>query len=94
VAFCHKATRTLIVADLVFNLSTDQNIVAKLFLKLNGIYDRVGCSRFFRAFIKDREAFDRSIDEVLKWDFDRIVLGHGSIVERGGRTVLKQALGR
>ena len=94
VAFWHRATRTLIVADLVFNLSTDQNIFARLFLKLNGIYGRVGCSRFFRAFIKDREAFDRSIDEILQWDFDRIVIGHGPIVERDGRAVLRQALGR
>ena len=94
VAFFHKATRTLIVADLVFNLSTDQNILAKLFLKLNGIYGRVGCSRFFRAFIKDRAAFDRSIDEIFEWDFDRLVPGHGPVVERNGRVVLKQALGR
>ena len=93
VAFFHKATRTLIVADLVFNLSTDQNILAKLFLKVNGIYDRVGCSRFFRAFIKDREAFDRSIDELFEWDFERLVPGHGTVV-RNGPAVLKQALGR
>ena len=56
--FLHAASRTLLVADLVFNLDVDQqHVLGKFFLKLNGIYGRAGCSRIFRRLIKDHLAF-------------------------------------
>lgn len=91
--FLHHPSRTLIVADLVFNIPVDeQNLVGKFFLKLNNIYDRVGCSRFFRRYIKDQPAFRQSISEILTWDFDRIILGHGPYVEKNGKAVLRDAM--
>jgi hypothetical protein len=42
--------------------------------------------------VKDRAAFDRSIERMLAWDFDRIVMAHGDIVETGGRRMLIEAL--
>jgi Domain of unknown function (DUF4336) len=86
--FLHRATRTLIVADLVFDLqSQHQNALGKLFLKWNGISDRVACSRLFRWFIKDRAAFRQSVTRVGEWDFDRLVPGHGAIVTDGKRAL-------
>ena len=41
--------------------------------------------------IKDERAMRRSIDEVLAWDFNRIVLGHGRVVEKDGQQILKDA---
>ncbi len=32
-----------------------------------------------------------SVDEVLDWDFERIVLGHGHIVQKDGRQILEDA---
>jgi hypothetical protein len=91
--FLHRASRTLIVADLVFNLdAAEQHLLGRLFLKLNGIYRRVGCSRIFRRFIKDRSAFRDSIDRVLSWDFDRIVVGHGGIVRCNAQQLLADAM--
>jgi hypothetical protein len=87
--FLHAATRTLIVTDLVFNFDVaQQNLFGRLFLKLNGIYGRVGCSRLFRHFIKDRAAFRQSIAEILALDFDRLVLSHGANVDTNGKAVL------
>jgi Domain of unknown function (DUF4336) len=89
--FLHRASRTLIVADLVFNLDAGrQHLVGKLFLKLNGIFGRVACSRIFRRFIKDHKPFRNSIAELLQLDFDRLILGHGAIVEKGAKDVLRQ----
>lgn len=90
--FLHPASRTLIVTDLVFNFDiAQQNLVGKWFLKLNGIYGRVGCSRLFRRLIKDRPAFRRSITELMALDFDRLILAHGAIVETNAKDVLKAA---
>ena len=89
--FYHPATRSLIVADLVFNLSADQGLLGKLILKANASYGKVACSRLFRAFIKDRKAFRQSVEEVLSWDFERVIVGHGENVMQDGKQVLRQA---
>ncbi|MEW6304933.1 MAG: DUF4336 domain-containing protein [Verrucomicrobiota bacterium] len=90
--FFHPASRSLIVADLVFNFSRDQNLLGKLFLMVNDAYGRVAISRLFRSCIKDREAFKQSMQRILEWDFERIIMGHGAIVERDGKQVLRKAL--
>ena len=52
---------------------------------------RFGVSRLYKMKIKDERAMRRSVDEVLAWDFNRIVLGHGRVVEKGGQQILKDA---
>lgn len=52
----------------------------------------MACSRIFRAFIKDRNAFRKSVEDVLAWDIGRIIVGHGEIVPTGGKDVLAEAL--
>ena len=90
--FVHSASRTLLVADLVFNLDpAEQNAFGKLFLRLNGVYGRMGYSRIFRRFIKDRDAFRESITALLALDFDRVLPGHGRVVETGGKEILREA---
>jgi hypothetical protein len=89
-AFLHPASRTLIVADLVFNLDTDaQNAFGRLFLRLNGIQGRPGISRIFRACIRDKGAFRDSLQEILSHDFDRLIIGHGPNL--AGKSVLLSA---
>lgn len=92
-AFLHYPSRTLILADLIFNLdASPQNVVGKLFLRLNSIYRRAGISRIFRAFIKDRIAFRESMQDLLALPFDRIVIGHGKNL--GGPAELDSILRR
>ncbi len=92
-AFFHPSSRSLILADLVFNLSPDQQLLGKLFLKANGVYGKVACSRIFRAFIKDRNAFKDSVEGVLEWEIEKIIPGHGENVTQDGRQVLRRAFG-
>ena len=32
----------------------------------------------------------RSLDRILAWDFDRVVVAHGDVLERGGRELLRE----
>jgi hypothetical protein len=91
VVFLHRPTRTLIVSDLVFNLGADLPLSTRLFTRMTGTYNRFAASRLFRTFIKDRGSFGRSLERVLGWDFDRLVMAHGRIVEAGGASMLRQA---
>jgi hypothetical protein len=42
--------------------------------------------------VRKRRAARDSVERILDWDFDRIVVGHGAIVESGGRQVFRSAL--
>jgi len=76
--FLHRPSRSLIVADFVFNLTAaDLPMVTGQLLRLFGSYDRFAVSRLFRAMITDAAAVRRDVDHVLSWDFDRVVVGHG-----------------
>lgn len=91
----HPASKTLIVADLCFNFSQPLPLAARCFFRyLAGISTYPGMSRMFRLMIRDRSAFERSLSEMLHWDFDRIIFAHGEAVPRGGNAMLKAALRR
>ncbi len=92
-AFLHVASRTLIVADLVFNFRPDEQGWDRFFHRhLAGFRRYPGMSRIFKWFVADRQAFGESIQEILAWDFDRIIPGHGEIIDTGGKDKLRQAM--
>ncbi len=83
--FLHKPSRTLIVADLLFNILEPQGLGMKITTRLFGTYKKLAVSRLFRLFVKEKPAFAASLKKILAWDFDRLVPGHGSIVETGAK---------
>ena len=50
-----------------------------------------GATRLERVLIRDRAAAREQVARMLAWDFDRIALAHGDIVETGGHEVLRRA---
>ena len=55
------------------------------------MWQRFGPSRMIRQLVSDRSAFRDSLERVLEWDFERIVPGHGDVLEQGGPTALRGA---
>lgn len=93
--FLHRPSRTLITADLVFNFGPQASGWTRWFFRnVAGTGDFPGMSRMFRFFIKDRAAFKRSAETMLDWDFDRVIVAHGDIIETNGKQKLKAALKR
>ena len=50
---------------------------------VNGAH-RAGLSRAFKLAIRDEPAFRESIAQMMRWNFDRVVVGHGELIETGG----------
>lgn len=88
----HRATRTLLSCDLVFNIHGSRGLGARIVLGLFGTYERFAVSRMFTMMAKDRSAFTASVKRILEHDFDRIAPAHGDVVERGGKELLRVAL--
>ena len=91
----HPASRTLVVADLLFHLPDTMSRWTRGFLRVaSGIREYPGMSRLFRLAIKDRDAFRRSLDQILDWDFERVVVGHGVPIETDASAAFREGLAR
>jgi hypothetical protein len=93
--FFHMPSRTLIVADLVFNFGPHAGAWTRFFFRrIAGVKRFPGMSRLFRFMIRDREAFKNSVREMMQWDFHRVIVGHGDVIESQGKSKLRNALAR
>lgn len=81
--FVHRPSRSLLVTDLAFNMKDASGIGAWIILHLFGTYRRFAVSRFFLKSIQDRDAFEKSLGKIFAYDFERVVVGHGSVEEKG-----------
>jgi hypothetical protein len=88
--FFHARTRTLVLTDLAFNFRSVDSFVTRVFLRINGALDSFGPSRLGKfAFMKDKPKLRASVDRILAWDFDRVVVSHGDVLETGGHAALR-----
>jgi len=91
VVFLHKRSRSLIVADLVFNINHRKRLLDRLALRLYGCYGRATPSRLFIYIIRNKESFSKTLERILQWDFERIIVGHGDIIENDAKEILRTA---
>ena len=82
VVFLHRASRSLLVTDLLFNVTAPDNWATGMVLRLMGTYKRLGPSRLLRwRLTKDRRALKADVERMLAWDFVRVLPGHGDLFE-------------
>lgn len=102
--FNHKPSRTLIEADLMFNLPANEQMsktdisptagfLTKLFV---GMMSTKGTATWQKRFLwygasaGDRAAFNRSVARIDGWDFERIIPCHGDVIEKDGKGVFRK----
>jgi hypothetical protein len=90
VTFFHSASRTLILCDLAFNFGPRAAAPTRLLMKLLRSYGHLGPSKLDPLLIRDRRAARESLERILAWDFDRIIVAHGDVLESGGRETLRR----
>jgi Domain of unknown function (DUF4336) len=89
VVFLHRPSRTLILCDLAFNFGPRTATPTRLLMKLLRSYGHFGPSKLDPLLIRDRRAARQSLEQILAWDFDRVVVAHGEVLESGGREALR-----
>jgi len=90
IVFFHRASRTLIMCDLAFNFGPRAAVPTRLLMRLLRSYGRFGPSTLDPLLIRDRQAARQSLERILAWDFDRVVVAHGDVLESGGHAALRQ----
>jgi len=92
VVFFHPASRTLILTDLCFNRRPEDPDRARVFhwlVRARGF----GPHRIIRLAIRDERAAAHSVARILEWDFERVIVSHGAVLEHGGRAAFAAAFG-
>lgn len=90
VVFFHRPTRTLIATDLAFNVGPSSPLLTRLFFHLSRTYGRLSPTLIERLGIRDRPAYRKALEAILEWPFERVVVAHGEVSEKGGREELVQ----
>lgn len=86
IVFYHRRSGSLIVADLLFNLSQKDTWITRV-LGSVVIGPVPGCrfARLYRPAVYDRRRLRRSVERILDWGFDQIIVGHGAVVKDKGK---------
>ncbi|MGA9333454.1 MAG: DUF4336 domain-containing protein [Rudaea sp.] len=95
VAMFHRASRTLILVDLIENFTDatpNTGVALKFWFKyVLRMWDNPRPAPEYRIGWTDRKAAANSLRRILLWDFERIVLSHGDLVEHDAKAVALKA---
>jgi hypothetical protein len=84
-AFFHAPSRTLIVADLVFNVEKPPSWKTTMLLWTTGTRGKLAQSRVWSFAVADKPAAAASSQRILEWDFDRLIVAHGDVIPTGAK---------
>lgn len=102
--FNYRPDRTLIEADLLFNLpareqysragvSATAGVLTGWFVGLMSAEGSAVWQKRFNWYVAsamDRRGFNRSVRKIERFDFDRIIPCHGDVIESGGKGIFRK----
>ncbi|MEM8684357.1 MAG: DUF4336 domain-containing protein [Pseudomonadota bacterium] len=98
VVFFHKASKTLVLVDLIENIgdnTPDINWVLELWWKVVlRMWNRPKPAPEYQMGWKDKAAARKSLKKILEWDFEKIVLAHGDLIEDHAKQAALEAWSR
>ena len=92
--FYHKASCTLVASDLLFNLKKkQQSFWHKLAFPIMGVDGKTPSqSRLFKYFIRDKQKYNEAIRKLEQWKIDRIIIGHGGLIEKSAQDLIPKLI--
>lgn len=93
VVFFHRASRTAVLTDLIENFEAHRvHPRWRWLLRLSGAVDPDGKAPMdMRASFRDRDAARASLERLLAWEPERVILAHGRWYTQGGAAELRRA---
>jgi len=91
VVFLHRKSRSLIVSDTAHNFGDGTPAGTRAFFTLLGGWRGFRTTAADRMVTRNRDEARASLERMLAWDFDRIVVCHGAVLGSGGKEALRRA---
>ena len=91
--FCHRASQTLLLTDLSFNIPRPRNPRGRIMARLMdaGRGFKPGRAEQIAIRLGQTKRAREQLNTIANWDFERITMAHGAIIERDGQRALKRA---
>ena len=87
--FFHRPSRSLIITDIAFNFDEESDGLLQVGARLLGSYKILKPTILEKFGSREKAQVAESIQQVLEWDFERIILAHGGIIEHHGKEKLR-----
>ncbi|MFY9923173.1 MAG: DUF4336 domain-containing protein [Opitutaceae bacterium] len=93
VFFFHKQSRTVVMADFIQNhLPEKGKPFRNALFKLMGVsFPPGGVALDIRLSFTNRKLARQSLERLLSWDFDKLIIAHGVNIERDAKTFVERA---
>ena len=88
IVFYHPSTKTLIITDSAFNFDRSFPLITQFAARILGSYQQLKPSWLEKIAVQDKQKAKQSIAQILSWDFERVIMGHGKIVETNAKQQL------
>ena len=90
IVFFHKESQTLILTDTAFHFDESFALTTQLTMRVIGGYKKLEPSILEKLATPEKVKVKNSIQKVLEWDFEKVIMAHGSIIENEGKAKLKK----
>lgn len=87
VVVLHRPSRTLLCADLVFNISPRAPWLTRVAMRCLGGYPGCRVTLLERLGMR-RDLAREDLAVIAGWDFDRVIMAHGEVIETGGKAAV------
>lgn len=91
VIFCDPLSRTLIIGDSLVWLKNRTSPISILLGLINGCYFNPAMPYYWRLSFHNKTRMRQSLQEILTWPFDRIILSHGQVIDTDGKAIFAKA---
>ena len=93
VIFFHKQSGTVILDDLIqFHPVVKGKVLRNALFKLGGVgYPQGGVPLDIRLSFTNRNLARRSLEKLLSWDFDKLIIAHGECIEKDAKEFVERA---
>jgi hypothetical protein len=92
--FFHAASRTLILTDTAFHFDESFPVMTQLATRVLGGFKNLSPSLLERIATTEKGKVKESVKRILEWEFERVIMAHGNVIERNGKEKFKQGYER
>jgi hypothetical protein len=94
VAFLHRASRTLILVDLIENFTSatpGTNLFHRIIFRALGMWNCPSPAPEYRFAWGDKLRVRQGMERILAWDWERVILAHGDNITRDAKQIVAHA---
>ncbi|NJM97406.1 MAG: DUF4336 domain-containing protein [Phormidesmis sp. RL_2_1] len=88
--FFHTASRTLILTDTALHFDESFPLLTQFATRVIGGYKQLSPSLLEKIATTEKAKVRKAVEKVLLWDFERVVMAHGSVIEKHGKQQFSQ----